>query len=169
MSLSQASMPAYGFQEFSGIGVAPEAEGIQQKFKKLLEHYRMAVSIGHPFTKQSVIVELDEIMIECSQNNWDGYGAKAISITTYSEALKIIDMLNSYFSDIPLPELTPIPDGDIGFEWFDNGNTFAFSIDDNKTLTYAGIFGINKIHGQEILGDFIPKIIVENIKRLHSK
>ena len=170
--MSAATMSNYviGFPKHSGRGFASESVDLEKKYEDILNELKKAESIGRYSKLQEIINELEEIFIRCSQNNWDGYGAKAISANTFLEAKNIITMLNATFLNFPLPEITPEPDGDIAFEWSDDyGRTFVFSIDDNKTLTYAGIFGANDTHGTELLGDFIPAPIINHLKRLYPQ
>ncbi len=170
--MSRAAISKYeiGFPKQSGKSFAPESQDIEQKYKDFLEHFKKTESIGRYSEIQPILNELEEILISCHQDNWDGYGANAISFNTYLGAREIIHMLNSAFLNVPMPEITPEPDGDIAFEWNDDyGRTFLFSIDDNQTLTYAGIFGSSKTHGYEILGDFIPGTVIYYLNRLYPK
>jgi hypothetical protein len=170
MSSVAISNYAIGSTIQSGNGFALESKSIEQKYRDFLEHFKETESIGRHSEIQTILSELDEILRSCSQDNWDGYGANAISVDTYLEARKIIHMLNSAFLNFPMPEITPEPDGNIGFEWNDNyGRTLLFSIDDNQTLTYAGIFGLNKAHGYETLNDFIPGTLIYYLKRLYPR
>ena len=170
--MSGATMSNYvmGFPKQSGEGSASESQYIEKKYEDILEQFKKAESISRNSEIQQIINELNEIFNSCSQDNWDGYGANPISFNTYLEAKNIINMLNATFLNFPMPEITPEPGGDIAFEWSDDyGRTFVFSIDDNQTLTYAGIFGANNTHGTELLGDFIPASIISHLKRLYSQ
>lgn len=158
------------FPKQSGEGFAPESVDLENSYENILEEFKDTESIGRYSEILPIINELDKIFNSCSKDNWDGYGANAISVNTYLEARNIINMLNATFLNLPMPEITPEPDGDIAFEWsHDYGRTFVFSIDDNQTLTYAGIFGASNTHGIELLGDFIPAPIIYYIKRLYFK
>ncbi|MEJ2407237.1 MAG: hypothetical protein P8171_23745 [Candidatus Thiodiazotropha sp.] len=109
--------------------------------------------------------EINEIISECYAEDWDGEHARPITQATYSEAIKFIENLPI---GIPLPELIPEPEGDIGFEW-NNGNkkVFAASVNGTGVITYAGYFAKNrKTHGVEDFNETIPKVILDNIRRL---
>ena len=167
--MSTASMSEYviGLPQQSGLGWASESENLKRSYLSVLKKFRIPESIGR---YSDILNELEEIKVSCNQDNWDGYGANAVSYDTYLSAIEVILMLNSAFLNVPMPEITPEPDGDIAFEWNDgHGRTFLFSIDDNQTLTYAGIFGSGKTHGFEILGDFLPGVLIYNLKRLFPK
>jgi hypothetical protein len=110
--------------------------------------------------------ELRETFAECAENDWDGYGAKAITAATYDEAIRF---LNSLPSDIALPDIVPEPSGEIGFEWNNGANKIlAVSVSGTNVITYAGILGKgNKAHGTEIFNDSTPANILENIRRIY--
>lgn len=161
---------AIGFAVQSGNGEAPESKHIEKTYTKYINDLKRTESIGRYSEIKLKLEELKGIFDSCFMDNWDGYGARSISLDTYHEALEILSMLNSAFLKVPMPEIAPEPDGDIAFEWNDDyGRTFVFSIDDNQTLTYAGIFGLSKTHGYETLTDFLPRAIIYNLKRLNFK
>lgn len=105
---------------------------------------------------------LDALLEECSHDNWDGYGAKALQSGSYKEALRFIQSLPT---TIPIPELAADPDGAIAFEW-DNGprRVFSISVEDSGELIYAGIFENRKTHGTEFFEDGIPKILLDHLQ-----
>jgi len=111
--------------------------------------------------------ELEKVYEECSEANWDGYGAMPISRETYFEARKLLTMIPLSFQ---MPEILAEPDGEIGFEWYkDKDSVFVISVSGNNIITYAGLFGTsNKTHGTECFADELPRIILENIRRLFS-
>ena len=111
--------------------------------------------------------ELEKVYEECSEANWDGYGAMPISRETYFEARKLLTMIPLSFQ---MPEILAEPDGEIGFEWYkDKDSVFVISVSGNNIITYAGLFGTsNKTHGTEYFADELPRIILENIRRLFS-
>ena len=49
--------------------------------------------------------------------NWDGYGASAISQQTLDNALRFIDTIEAAPHGLPAPEISPTPNGTISFEW----------------------------------------------------
>ena len=57
--------------------------------------------------------ELEKVYEECSEANWDGYGAMPISRDTYSEARKLLRMMPS---SLQRPDISAEPDGEITFE-----------------------------------------------------
>jgi len=111
--------------------------------------------------------EMEIILDEARESNWDGYGSQALIYDSYLEAQKFIDAFP--LSTMVLPEVSIDPEGEISFEWYnDPENCFSVSFNGDEIIIYAGIFGINKINGCEYFGDEIPEIIVENIKRVYS-
>ena len=68
----------------------------------------------------------------------------------------------------PMPQILAEPSSEIGLEWYKGKRlVFAISFSGRNMITYAGIFGINKIHGTEYFSDSIPSNVIENIRRLY--
>ncbi|MDI6687094.1 MAG: hypothetical protein QME06_02615 [Desulfobacterales bacterium] len=112
--------------------------------------------------------ELEKVYEECSEANWDGYGALPISRETYSEARKLLRMMPSSLSR---PDISAEPDGEITFEWYkEKYSVFVISVGGNNIITYAGLFGkSNKIHGTEYFAYESPEIIHHCIRRLSHR
>lgn len=114
--------------------------------------------------KQKTFSLVDEVYKECSEEDWDGYGAKPIKEEAYLQALELVDALPS---SLPLPEVIPERSGDLALEWSKGKRAvLVISVSGEKMIQYAGIFGTSKIHGSEYLEDFLPQVIIENISRL---
>lgn len=127
------------------------------------EIWKTTATIGLPL--KEAFQSLRELYRECSEENWDGYGAKPASENSIYEAYEFIRKLPSSF---PMPRILAEPSGEIGLEWYkDKKMIFAISFNGKGMITYAGIFGSNKIHGEEYFGDSIPSRIIENLRRLY--
>lgn len=145
-------------------GISETADFINGILTKLNEHLRQNIT-SEPIN--DAFKSLIEISKECSMNNWDGYGAQAISEGSIREANRFIEALPKI--NFPFPSITVDPDGEITFEWINKTRKiFSVSIGHDGTLTYAGIFGTSKTHGTEDFEDAIPKTILDNIKRVFS-
>jgi len=115
---------------------------------------------------QSMMHALSEALEECSVDNWDGYGAKAISRDSYRNA-QLFSM--TLPTTMPLPEVSVDPDGEVSFEWYRGPRmVFSLSIGAHNEINYAGLFGRNKVNGKEQFYDEIPKAILDNLDRLLS-
>ncbi len=106
-----------------------------------------------------------EVSEECSNENWDGYGANPVTRKTYYEAMRLVQILPSR---IPKPEILAEPSGEIGLEWYKNKySVFVISVGGEGVITYAGLFGEgNKTHGTEKFTSQLPENILANIKRV---
>ena len=93
-------------------------------------------------------------------DNWDGYGAKAVTAEAYEEATRFIVLLPTLTL---IPEIAVDPDGEIVFEWRNGHNAFSVSVGVSGCLTYGGIFGTNKVNGLVRFGECIPKVITDNL------
>lgn len=146
-------------------GVSEDAKNLQAIYSLIIEDIFQSIALGEPHRK--ALTALWDVYQECLNDNWDGYGAKAISPINYIEALRFLKTLPT---SIPIPEVSVDPDGEIVFEWYKGPrNVFSVSISPNNELTYAGIFGGSKTHGVEYFGDDLPKTILENLYRLFAQ
>lgn len=111
---------------------------------------------------------LDEIFNKCSKKNWNGYNAPPIRKKVYKEAKKIIENLPP---NIPMPDIVPEPDGDIGLDWYKEEHFgFTISVSGNNKINYAGVFGEgNTTSGNMYFKESIPSIIIYHIEFLFCK
>jgi len=112
------------------------------------------------------IKELYEIYIENSEDDWDGYGAAALSYDAYFEASKILMIIPT---SLPMPEVAAEPDGGIGLEWYkEKGYSFVISVNGKGIISYAGLFGSgNETYGSESFSGLLPKTIIDGLRRLY--
>lgn len=75
--------------------------------------------------KTELYKKLFEIFLECSKKNWDGYYANPADPQSFAG---IIIFLDSFPSDLPLPDLMPKPNGDLCMVWKNNGYTLMVSV-----------------------------------------
>jgi len=145
-------------------GVSRDAKTIADRLTNVRDKIKSQnVSFGRSFSQ--VHQEIETLLDETSESNWDGYGATAAKTDSYIEAQRF---LNSFPTSFPLPEVSIDPDGEFTFEWYkDPDNNFSISFNEESELNYAGLFGINKTHGLEYFGDEIPEIILDHIKRVY--
>jgi hypothetical protein len=145
-------------------GLSQEAKFISKTFSDLYEDYNYPITLGQ--TSREIKNYFLDIAKECSEDNWDGYGAKSFDIVSFCVAANFLLLLPSNFQK---PEINVDPDGEVALEWFNGANkVFSVSFSNNGNLSYAGLFGINKAHGTEYFENEIPETILENINRVFS-
>lgn len=151
-----------GFSAMAGsFAVGDDSITIAKSFRQAIADFRHSTTTGTNFRKAGQA--LNDISREASVDNWDGYGAKAVSSLARFEAKRFMELLPT---SIPMPEISAVPNGDIALEWLGSKRyMFSISLSGQDKITYAGIFGGNEIHGTEFLGDSIPRIIIESILR----
>ena len=144
-------------------GVSETAAILKKTVEEILGDCSRSVTLDD----QSMIRALSKTWEECSVDNWDGYGAKAISLDSYRNARLFVMTLPT---TVPLPEVSVDPDGEVSFEWFREPRmVFSLSIGAHNEINYAGLFGHNKVNGKEHFYDEIPKAIFDNLDRLLSR
>lgn len=119
--------------------------------------------------RPSIVLDaLLKLMEECATNNWDGYGAPAITSTTLDKTREFTESLSP---EIPTPDFSPEPDGEIAVEWYGkNGASISISVGDSDTINYAAIFPDQyKVNGTESFHGKNKGIIETYINRVISK
>jgi len=143
-------------------GVSDEANELEKTENNIQQEIFNSFSMGE--RDYRVKLALIDAFIECSSDNWDGYGAKAISFDSYLAAWIFWRMLPT---TIPVPEISIDPDGEFTFEWYDEPRkVFSVIVEKGHRLTYAGLFGDNKVHGNEYFEHELPATILFNLRRV---
>ena len=65
--------------------------------------------------RQVLLTTLQESCKRCQVPNWDGEDAEAVSTDTHNVASRLLESLPS---NLPLPTISPEPDGQLNFEWY---------------------------------------------------
>ena len=123
-----------------------------------------SVAVGEPrrMAKEALAAAYAAAQVE----DWDDAGSRRVEPSTCAYADQFLWLLPSTAS---LPEITVDTDGEIFFEW-DQGHrqVFSVSVGRDGTLTYAGLFGHNKIHGTEYLREALPSVISDCLERFFA-
>lgn len=110
---------------------------------------------------------LDKAFGECSMPNWDGYDALPLKTESYIDIRAFIELLPSL--SLPLLDIVPEPNGDIGLEWHIGRNMlFNIGFSGRGRISYAGIFGFDTAYGVTYFSGLLPPIIIDNLRRLFS-
>jgi hypothetical protein len=95
--------------------------------------------------------------------DWDGYGAAPVTPQARAAAEEFLGALPTTW---PPPEMAADPDGEISFEWARDPHwVFSVSVSPEGRLSYAGLFGVNRVHGAESFVGQLPQAIVDNLVR----
>ena len=144
--------------------VGEEAKEVERQFAEVWEWLRSPI-IGAPY--RYLRNQLSQCQKDAQADNWDGYGATAVSDLTLRNALEFLHSLpNSSLPD----DVSPEPDGELSFEWYRSPSwVFAVSVGEQRYLSFAGLFGDNKATGVERFTDSVPKEVMRNIRRVRSR
>lgn len=146
-------------------GVSDEATTMNSRFRDVIRELLSSITLGGCYFE--TLGALEDAFVESSSENWDSYGAMAVSPITYSHARRLLLALPT---TLPVPDIAVEPDGEFAFEWFRGlRRVFSVSVGRDNELTYAGLFGRSKVHGTEYFADELPKPIIENLVRLFSQ
>ncbi len=146
-------------------GISNLAKDTENVVAKVRKHFTKTIVNKDP--RDKLFENLMSVSMECGQHDWDGYDAKPVTSLALDHAWKYISNLPS---EIPIPEVTPEPDGEIALEWYGkNGSVFSVSFGECDTISYAGSFSDKtKTHGAERLDSKNKKILEDFISRALS-
>ena len=118
-----------------------------------IEHRNSSWMLDEPM--RMISCELADLALECSRDNWDGYGAASISESTFENAFRFVASIPF---DIPQPEVGATSCGDITFEWSQgNRRIVSIAVSGNGKLYYASLNGMERQYGSLLLdGRFHP-------------
>lgn len=147
----------------SASGVSDEAAQLNGFASQISERYESSQALFGD--KSRLIVELHDIATECDEDDWDGYGAEAVTVATLLRAEALIRSLPDH---LPLPEVSAEPDGAIAFDWMPlPSKTLTLSVNGGNRLAYAWIDGTDRGHAAvKFEGTTIPSRVLAEIERL---
>ncbi len=153
----------WGGYAVPGSGVSEEASSIVDNFNVFIEHQQNSEALFG--AKAQLISALRELAVECSEDDWDGYGANGVSEAV---ALRAEAFIRALPEDIPAPEISAEPDGQVSFDWLPSGTkTFTLSVNAGNRLAYAWIDGANRGHAAELFdGNALPARVLEELLRI---
>jgi len=154
--------PGSGYESAAGSrGFSAEASIIRDQMDALRESRSRAVTLD-PGDRETVR-RMNEIVVECTRDDWDGDGAAALSPASYQSAERFLKALPA---GLRKPEVSIDPDGEMVFEWSAGAQrAFSISFGAGGKLTYAGLFGPNRTHGVEYITYGLPRELVAKIQR----
>lgn len=146
------------------ISAGATADRLARLLTDAASHARDNATDWRPFTNALI----EELALEHSQPNWDGYGALPVAPEAKTFAQAIIDLLPFTF---PAPDPVADPEGELALSWdFGPGHVFTLSISRNGTLSYAGLLGEGrKKHGMEPFEGGVPEVVIESVKELRDR
>lgn len=110
---------------------------------------------------------IDKMVVEYSDENWNGYDSLPINKTAVLESKKFLKLL--YNVTILPNDISLTPDGCIVLEWYKTiHKEFSVSFCGENKIYYSGIFNKNRISGVLSLNDIIKHRQLFNNKILKN-
>ena len=157
------SAPIWSLRIDDDPAVSQEADALRALFERVADSVSSSLALGK--LRAEVGSKLDRVWADAAVDNWDGYGAKALSPAAYEHAWAFLQALPT---TAPIPDVVPESDGEIAFEW-DCGawRILSVSIGPTGLLSYAALYGkTSKQHGTEKFVDRLPGVIAGCLDRL---
>lgn len=107
---------------------------------------------------------LDAAYLECSEPDWDGYGAVPADQMSMHWARKVLLALPAGFG---VPEVAFEPDGAASLEWRHGPDrTLSVSIGRNGEIRYAARLNGARVVGTEMFVDGLPRRVLRVLSEL---
>jgi len=122
-------------------------------------------SVTAPIRKiEDILSDIIEIQEECSTDDWDDEGAKAISISALLEAMQFIRLLPVH---LKLPDVVPSANGAINFEWRKGDYICNVELSGASEIVYSAYFSeVNRDYGMKPYIGKIPNKVTELIESM---
>lgn len=123
-----------------------------------------ATSVSVDEARRATIQALRDLLIETSEDGWDGYGAAPVHPATMAQAIAFLRLLPS---GMPSPDITASPSGEVSFHW-STGRTRVMSVAVSAAgrLTYAALVGDSRNFGSEPISDELPQSIAVSLQKV---
>lgn len=112
-------------------------------FKQCIERLRDSFTLGDKW--RSSLADLNNLKVECSHPNWDGYNAPPLSSSVIERAKQFLNILPP---DLPQPEIGASPQGNVTFAWEQAPRRIvAITISENAKIHYASLHNQRRDYG----------------------
>lgn len=142
-------------------GVSEEAQSLSRIERDVSEALEQSQAL---FGRTSEAVSsLWDLAADHAKADWDGYGAKPVSLESLVLAERLI---RSMPHDLPVPEFSVDPDGDISFDWI-AGRQKIYSLSVGTSMRLACAWRSGSDHGHEVIrfdGQSIPQRVLFQVQ-----
>lgn len=112
--------------------------------------------------RSDVLQELEDLLLESYEDDWDGYDASRASYHAYQYAASFINALPTWVSN---PEVDLLPDGSFMIQWNPKPRkTLCLAIAGNGVLDSALLLGRTHRISTETFTGSVPSNIIASIK-----
>lgn len=123
------------------------------------------VTIAASDSKQQLISEINELMMDCVHENWDGHGAQKASRDAYLAALRFVNALPSGFQQ---PEPVVDRDGCFSFEWRRGPRrSVVVAVHPDYCIHWTAWIGTSRQHGCAAFFDKLPTSVLNLLEQLY--
>ena len=145
-------------------GLSQEAKAVERAVSERSQSASLTQS-RIPDCSEPLLEELAELFADCCEENWDGYGATALSSKACNRTLSLLKALPI---GMPHPELSAMPNGDVALDWdFAPRKTITVTVAGGSLrLAYAAINGDEEWSGTVSFVSVFPLSIKSAITQI---
>ena len=118
------------------------------------------------FERESWKREVNSLLNEAGEANWDGEGALALDAETVEIAMDLVDRFPRYATR---PDVAATPHGEVDFDWVVNKEVMlTISVCPSKEIVFAGLFLGARLSGSEPWRGVLPHFVNCCFERLRD-
>ena len=112
--------------------------------------------------------QLLELLDECREPDWDGYGAHPTTMRAVEAAIRLLRTLPT---SVPVPSVAADPDGSVILAWHVGGRgRMLINLTSDSILSYAALFeNGNRCRGTERFVCDAPRSVVQVLRELTAR
>ncbi len=133
-------LPAFGQLAASAFVVSATQDTLSNQSALAVQNAQQALCASSLFWgHENLCAALDALAADCSEPNWDCYGAVPISPVALDCAKRLVRAIPQ---DLPEPSISPEPDGAIGLDWYATpSRVCSVGCCPDGTYNYAALLG----------------------------
>ena len=159
-----ASLVPFGYSKYDNNGVSGDAIYLRGRADSFASDNQLTyLKLKRESTLLKALIEVVETALE---EDWDGYRAETALPQAILSSARFIELLPF---DVPLPEVSVEPDGEIAFDWQSAvDRMFSISLGENQKMSYSGVFGDEDIHGSAFFLELLPRNVLRAIRKVYD-
>jgi len=128
--------------------------------------YALVSTLAASDTGPQLVNEINELMMDCLQDDWDGHGAARASHDAYAAALQFANALPQGYQK---PDPVVDRDGCFSFEWRRGPRrSVLVAVHPDYTVHWTSWIGSSRQHGCDVFFGELPTAVHQLIQQLYS-
>lgn len=154
----------FGYSKYDNNGVSRDAIYLRGRADSFASTNRLTyLKLKRESVLLKALIDAVEMALE---GGWDGYESEMVLPQAILSSARFIEVLPF---DVPLPEVSVEPDGEIAFDWQGAvDRIFSVSLGENQKMSYSGVFGDEDLYGSAFFVESLPRNVLRAIQKVYD-